>query len=513
MRRVSPDSGRQRAVQLGAEPDGGHGAAMIHRFHRAVAAGVLATSVSEAQTVLVTGATSARYIELRPFVRDSIASGLVRDGGLLRQLTDGRIVRCVPGEPYCHDVRPGARRSMLPLIQDVNVSVFGLGRGVRVFAQLRGRTAIGEAREIWPQQDDPLEVLALYGEVERGRVRIRGGRQWKVSGLGYYNFDGLAVAWRPTPATWVELYAGRSLVRGLSEARTGEALESIESLSLPDAGVLAGVHARFRPNPRLALGAAYQMDVRGDRTAAYSELAIADGVLRLGAGALEGSVEVDVGGVALNHARLAFRSAPVGRTTLFAEARRYRPYFELWTIWGAFSPVGFDEGRAGLTWASPGARLTGRVETSVRRYGAADTDSPDDYRTSGWGMGVAATWTPRRDWTLDAGGRVESGFGASRWDGQAGIRRAFGGTGSLALHGVVFQRLYEFRLDQSTVFGLGGEGAMPLGDRGRVALSATLFRHDAAGPAPVDWNQRRASLRFEWVLGDEPGNATAGGRR
>lgn len=483
-------------------------------WFRLTALAALATaSPGAAQTVLATGSTSVRYIELRPFVRDSVPAGLTVGEGLLRQLPDGRVVRCLPGETYCRDVRPGESVSTMPVIQDLNLSAFGFGRGLRLYAHVRGRSALGAGRDLWPQENDHFEVMSLYGEMERERVRIRAGRQWKVTGLGYYNFDGLAVAIRPGPTTWIEAYGGRSLMRGLSEARTGGALESIEDLSLANAGVLFGLHARYRPAPRLALSAAYQLDVRGDRAAAYSELAIADGVLRLGRGSVESSVELDLAGKALNQARLTLRSAPIGRSTVFAEARRYHPYFELWTIWGAFSPVGFDEGRGGFTWTSPDSRLSGRLEASYRRYGDAETDAPDDYRTTGWGAGGGATWTPLLPWTVDAYYRLESGFGASRWEGQAGIRRSIAGSGSVALQGVAFQRLYEFRLDKGTVVGLGGEGSIPLGDRGHVFASAMVYRQHGGGPSAMDWNQRRASLRFEWTLGSEPGSPAPGAAR
>lgn len=468
---------------------------------------------SAAQTVLASGSTSVRYIELRPFVRDSVSAGMTTGEGLLRQLPDGRVVRCLPGDAFCRDVRPGVPVSTLPVIQDLTLSAFGFGRGLRLQGHLRGRSALGGNRDLWPQQGDHFEIMALYGEIERDKVRIRAGRQWKVSGLGYYNFDGLAVTLRPRPTTSIEVYGGRSLLRGLNEARTGGALESIEDLSLPDAGILFGVHARYRPNLRLALSAAYQVDVRGDRAAAYSELAIVDGVLRIGRGAVESSVELDLAGRALNQARVTVRSAPMGRTTVFAEARRYHPYFELWTIWGAFSPVGFDEARSGVAWASSDTRWSGRIEASWRKYGEASTDAPDDYRTTGWGAGAGGTWTPRLSWTLDAFYRLESGFGAARQEGQVGLRRAFAGSGSIALQGIAFQRLYEFRLDQGTVVGLGIEGSLPLGDRSRVFASGTVYRQHDDGPSAIDWNQRRASVRFEWALGREPGTTPPGTAR
>ncbi|HEX9564205.1 MAG TPA: hypothetical protein VF981_09545 [Gemmatimonadaceae bacterium] len=472
-----------------------------------------AGATASGQTIRVTGSTSARYIQLRLFARDSVPVADAAGTSLLRQLPDGSIVRCIPGEAYCHQVRAGEVLSTVPVIHDLNLSAWGFGRGLRLNSQIRGRSSFGESTDLWPRENEHLEVLALYGEMERGDLRLRAGRQWRVSGLGFYNFDGLAVALRPRPAMWIEAYGGRSLSRGLNEGRTGSALESIENLSAPDAGILFGLQGRYRPSQRVQLGAVYQMDVRADRAGAYSELAAVDGVLRFTRGTAEGSVEFDLAGRALNHASLALRSNPIGNTTYFAEARRYHPYFELWTIWGAFSPVGFDEGRGGVTWATRDGRLMVRAEASYRRYGDAETDAPDDFSTSGWGAGSSLNWAPAPDWRLTGSYRLESGFGAARWDGHAGIRYDVANRGYIAAQAVAFQRLYEFRLGEGTVLGLGGEGAATITERSRAFASIMWYRQQAGAMSAIDWNQLRASLRVEWVLGGEPAGRTMAGAR
>jgi hypothetical protein len=466
------------------------------------------------QSVRVSGATSLRYVELRPFIRDSVAAALTSGEALLRQLPDGRVVRCIPGEAFCRDVRPGPVASTVPVMHDLEVSAWGFGEGLRLFAQARARTALGGNRALWPRADDAFDLLSLYAEIRRERLRVRAGRQWKVSGLGFYNFDGVSAEVRPVPAATIEAYGGRSLQRGLNEARTGPALESIESLSLTDAGLIAGLQARYRPSARLALGGLYQVDFRGDRRGLYSELAAADGVFRMGGASAEGSLEMDVAGRAVNQARLLVRSPPLGRTALFVEARRYRPYFELWTIWGAFSPVGFDEARGGVTWSDPRGRLIVRGEGSYRSYDDPQAGlASDTFRQDGWGLGTTVTWSPEVAWRVDAAYRVETGFGAARRDGQAGLRRDFG-RGFVAVQGLAFQRLYEFRLDEGTLVGLGVEAALQLNDRARVSGSAAGYRHLGASGAAVDWTQKRASLRLEWVVGREPdARARPGGAR
>jgi hypothetical protein len=462
---------------------------------------------AHAQAFRVTGSTSVRYIELRPLLRDSVAADDVAGSGLLRQLPDGRIVRCIPEDPYCRDARPGGRVATVPIIHDLEASAWGFAEGVRLFAQLRGRSSWGGGTELWPRGDDAFDLLAAYAELERERLRLRAGRQWKVSGLGFYNFDGVTVAYRAAPAAWLEVYAGRSLLRGLNEPRTAGALASVEELAPPSAGLLLGMQARYRPSSRLAVGAVYQLDFRGDGEGMYSELAAADGVVSFGGGSLEASVEADATAIALNEARLRVRAPPLGSVALYGEVRRYRPYFELWTIWGAFSPVGFDEARAGATWAVlPAGRLMLRGEASWRSYdGSAAEDAFIRHRTDGWGVGGNVSWSPGTPWRLDAGYRVEAGFGAARRDGHAGVARQLGELGSVGVQAVAFQRLFEFRLDEGTVLGVAAEANVRLSARARLLASMAAYRHAAMeNAAALDWTQRRGSVRLQWTVGAEP---------
>jgi hypothetical protein len=459
-----------------------------------------------AQQLRVTGTTTVRFIELRPVARDSVAVEEVTGWGLLRQLDDGRTVRCIPEDPFCRYTRPGDRAAAIPLIQDLEASAWGFGRGLRAYAHVRGRQAWGSGAELWPQADDEVDLLAAYAEFERARYRLRAGRQWQVSGLGFYNFDGVNAGIVPFSGAWAEAYVGRTLIRGLNEPRTGGALESIEALAPPANGLLAGLHARYRPSPRLALGLAYQVDFRTDGGGLYAELAALDGTYRIGGGAVEGSIEADVATSSLNEARLRVRSSPVGRSVIHVEVRRYRPYFELWTIWGAFSPVGFDDVRSGVTWSHAGSRLVVRGEASYRSYGDTGITEPlDALRGEGWGASASASWSPAQAWHLDAAYRVEGGFGAARRDGHAGVARRLGDTGSFRLQALAFERLYEFRLAEGTVYGLAGELSLRISERAQLHAGGATYRHvGARAQHALDWNQRRASLRLHWTAGPEP---------
>ncbi len=461
----------------------------------------------EGQSFRITGNTNVRYVDVRPLVRDSVPAEEVAGRGLLRQRPDGQVIRCAPGAQFCRGTRPGPTVSTVPGTQDLEVSAWGFGQGIRLHGQLRGRASWGGHPDLWPRAGDAVDLLAAFGEVDRERFRVRLGRQWKVSGLGFYNFDGLAATFRPTvEGLSLEGYAGRSLVRGLNEPRTGEALEAIEELAPTEPGLVFGGEARYRPSPRLNVGALYHRDIRDDRAGLYSELARADGVFRYGMASVEAAVEADVAARELNEARLRVRGPPVRSFSLAGEVRRYRPYFELWTIWGAFSPVGFDESRMDLTWTRPQGDVVVRGEVAYRSYDDTGMDvGLGDFRTTGWRLGGNASWSPAAAWRVESGGRVEIGFGAASRQVQGRVMRRFGDRGFVALRALAFDQLYEFRLDEGAVVGAGAESSYRITDRARVVAGLTGYRHLNQGPTPrADWTQLRGNLRVQWVVGSEP---------
>jgi hypothetical protein len=480
--------------------------ATLHQLACAFVASTLTAAPGSAQQVRITATSTLRYIELRPLGRDSVPAEQVSGSGLLRQLPDGRTVRCVPEDPFCRYTFAAQRVAVIPLIHDVEASAWGFGRGVRAYTQVRARSAWGSGADLWPQATDVVDVLAAYAEFERARYRVRAGRQWQVSGLGFYNFDGVNAGVMPVHGGWVEGYLGRSLVRGLNESRAGSALESVEDLAPPTSGLLAGVHGRYRPSQRLSFAATYQVEFREDGAGLFSELAAADVFWRVGRATVDGSLELDVATAALNEVRVRAQTPQLGGFILHAEARRYRPYFELWTIWGAFSPVGFDEGRGGVAWSDGGGALALRVEGSYRSYDDASVaNALDVLRGNGWAASLSAEWSPVPVWRLSASYRVETGFGAARRDGHVGAGYELGKIASVALQALAFQRLYEFRLSEGTVYGLAGEASLRINGRAQLLAGAAAYRHSGAGTADgVDWNQRRGSVRLSWTIGAEP---------
>ncbi len=480
-----------------------------------LALAALAAPVSvRAQSVRVTGATTMQYLDMRQLVSDSIPADEVPGEGILRNAPDGSIVRCVAGDPLCRFLRSGDAVSTLPAIQDLTLSAWGVGRGVRVYARLRSRGVIAGADSIWPQENDHFDVMVAYAELNRARFRVRAGRQWLVSGLGYYNYDGGSALLRMGRGLTVEGYAGQSLARGLNEPSTSAALAALESFHPDRRAWLLGGRLSYRAAPGRTVSAFYQREIRTDRKGLYSERASLDGVYRTDWGQLEGSMEADLASHAVNDATIRARYDLSPQISIGAYARQYKPFFELWTIWGAFDPVGFREAGLSGSWRSLTrlAQVEGRI--SRRRYPDSGTSELfGSYHDDGWRMSVSGALGVAPAWTLQASYLADVGFGAAKSQSALRLQHALGNGAYVAANATAFQTAYELRVPKGTVWGVGGDAAMKLSPRSRLSASGTWYHHAQRDGVPEpDWSQVRATLRLDWVIGPEPGlSALVGG--
>lgn len=479
-------------------------------------AGVLTASFSAppllAQSVRVSGNTTLQYVEVRPLVEDSVAASLVGGDGFVRYTEEGRLVRCAEAADFCMFTGTGDPVSTLPANQDISLSVWGFGQGIRGYARVRGRAVLSGEDDLWPRSDDEYDVLVAYAEMDRGAVRLRAGRQWKVSGLGYYNYDGGSAVFRRGQFS-LEGYGGWSLARGLNEPRTSESIEAIESFPPGARGHLFGGQLSYRPRTGTAVTALYQREIRADRAGLFSERAAVDAVVRQGRASFEGSIEVDVALRVVNEALLRVWLLPLPGVGVGVYARRYLPFFELWTIWGAFSPVGFDEMGANAMWSVGGHSSTVEVRAARREYretGAKSTFGP--VSDNGWNFGVSGSTLLGERWLVQGGVRTAVGFGAGKDNGYVSVQRQFQNDRHVGLHVQAFQRIYEFRVDEGTVIGLGGDVSARLTSQTRVSGAITRYNHSAGDSSPVvDWSQLRWSVRFDWTLGSEPAVSTVRG--
>ena len=467
-----------------------------------------AAANAPAQGVRITGVTSVQAVDLRPLVDDSVPVGEATGTGPYRQLSDGRLVRCIEGEPFCRFRSSGNRELVAPLVQDLRAVAWGFGEGISLQAHVRARGSLGGADAVWPRSDDEFDAIEAWLEVDRGPIRTRLGRQWAVGGLGVYNYDGASLLWRRGRAR-LEAFGGRSLVAGLNEPIDGSGLGAVDDLPPDESGWLIGLAAHSALWSRGAVGGTWQRVVRGDRAALYSDRIAADATWRQFGTTADVSLAWDVTGAVVNDARLRVARPLRANVTASLEASRHRPFFEAWTIWGAFSPVAFDEVRATADWRNRTGVLGLSLRGASRRYGETNAGlESTPLRRDGWRAGVGADWSPDEHWLAYGDYDVDIGFGASRSDIVAGTRWMPDESRWVGVAASGLQHIYEFRVGTGRVTGLRVDAGTRVVGGMRLVADAALYKHHLTGGAPSpDWSQRRFSIRLEWTAGRDPGEA------
>jgi hypothetical protein len=377
--------------------------------------------------------------------------------------------------------------------------------GLRSYIHIRGRRPLGD-HELWPRSQQDFEALAAYLEYDRSFYRVKGGRLWKTTRLGFYNMDGVDLELRLPWRIDIGGYAGYSLVRGLNQRHTGDLLSAVEEIPPSDDAYIFGINARWRPSPHFSSSLVYQREIRTDDAALYSER-IAGSARVLFAGA---SVDVvwkhDLATNETNDGRIRISGPLMERWRGSLEVRHYRPYFDLWTIWGAFSPVGFAEGTVRMDWRSASGRAAGHLGGGYRKY--EDTDAGTNFlpmRDDGLRMILGVQLKPTGQFVVNGEYRVEAGFGATRSGGDLSIQHPLGAAGYVALRGTAFQTISEFSVGEGAVYGGGGDLAVPIGPA--KAHGGVMFYHHNQKNRPqyLDWNQKRVTFSLEIPIGRDPG--------
>jgi hypothetical protein len=454
------------------------------------------------------GVTTTRYLELDRFEDDSVRADHTLDADrLYRRTPEGRVVLCEPGREYCVFKRSGPRINTVPVTQDLQVTAWGFGEGLSVHADVRGRGAGGSAPELWPRAGDRFDVLSGYLQYDRSRITARLGRQFVSNGMGVYNFDGAMLQARPWRGVTVDGWGGWSLVRGINEGYTSAELAVIEELAPDRPALIVGTSMRVRPSRGSAFRMMYQREVRENRSGLYSERIAADGTVRLGRGAMDASYEQDLASGQINEARLRWRGElPLGFEAS-VEGRRFRPFFELWTIWGAFAPVGFDEMRVDGGWSTPDHRLSVDLFGGYRQWADAGTGLEfQPLRSTGWRAG--GDLTARLTESIVASGHYDAdvGAGASREEVDIGLRYEGGQRWFVGVSGTAMQSLFEFRIGTGRMLGYGFDAGWRVTRDVRLVADVMAYQHRGDEGTPfTNWSQRRGSVRLEWTMGTDPG--------
>ncbi|HEU5210756.1 MAG TPA: hypothetical protein VFU06_15280 [Longimicrobiales bacterium] len=461
----------------------------------------------EAQGVRGSAQTMVRYYEIRPLVDDTIPFADVEQRGDGTFFYEGRQVVCNT-TAFCMRFLSGEKQGAAMLTQDVAMTAWGLGvEGLSATVQLRARADLGGDELSWPRADDHFDAMLAYAELLRGDFRVRAGRLQNASGLGFSSYDGAHVLYTPIPGLSVQAFGGRSLARGLYEPRH-EALEGIEEFFPDRNAAIVGGEVEGRPWSHTSIAARYQREIWWNRSALVSERASLDITSSaLAPVQLRAGMDYDFAFGHIGKANLNV-SAPVsnGRVMLEARASRYMPYFELWTIWGYFSPVGYNQVEGRAAWrALDVLQLRGSV--GYRRY--EDAHAPvifEKLPQDAVSVELDAVWTATPSVVLDARYRLERGFGAYLGSADLVARYRLNERVNFTVDGSAFQQIEQFRLGDGVVLGGGGSLDVQVTPFANLSGGAHVYRQTWDNrPGDPDWNQVRAWAALRLGFGRDPG--------
>lgn len=415
---------------------------------------------------------------------------------------DGFAVTC-GFNGYCRFFRPGPRLHASPLVQQADVTAWGFGvPGLSVRANARALTDL-TAGNAWPETEPALQLLEGYAEYAVTAVTARAGRQMFTTRLGPTGFDGGRVLLRSARLHLDgEVFGGWGLARATALPITSPDLNPLDEFRPTGRGLVFGGALGWSAT-RASLRADYIRELESDTRYFISERAAVSAEIRPAVRwSVAGGAEYDLaqGWWGTADAQLRYASPML---TVSLAGRHYRPHFDLWTIWGAFSPVPYNSGTAAV-WVRPIARLELRASGELFDFAATQTETPlVDVEGDGWRTGVGATVTIAPGWSADADLHAEFGPGASSRQLEGAVTYSPAPPVSLSARVASLRRPLEFRYDDAAVTMFAFDASFPLGARLRLGVGAAHFSEERRRPdaAAFDWNQTRLYARVTALFG------------
>lgn len=450
--------------------------------------------------------TRVQAAAYRGVTLDSIAVGDTVPGPSGGPYTpDGFAVNCVSGDAYCRYFRPGPAVHSTPITTTADLTLWGLGVP-RLSIRATGRVA-GDlsSADNWPSTDSHVQLLEGYADYSAEHVSVQLGRQAVPTRFGFTGFDGGRLALRTgQQGLEVTAYGGWGLARGVALPVTSPALNPLDDFQPRERQLVAGGSAGWAA-PRFDVRLSYLREVDPRVDYFVGERAGVDLAVRPARGwSLVGGADYDLaaGWWGSAEATLGY-AAPSGRVAATVGVRRYRPHFDLWTIWGAFSPVPYRAGQASLA-ITPIGGLRVRASGERYEYDATETSTPlVSFETSGWRFSWGATYTMSAAWTLDGGYHSEFGPGAASRGFEGSLTYAAGERLALVLNAATLDRPLEFRYDDPSVNQYGVQAVYRPSPRALFQLDASRYAEDRRRPdaAAFDWDQLRVSARVVLLFG------------
>ncbi len=433
-----------------------------------------AGSPAAAQRIRVRSTTTAQYVQLEPITLDS--TGNFTSAGV---------------------------QSATPIIQDIELSAWDLGvSGLRGYGLFRMRGALG-SELVWPRSADHFDALDVYLRLDRPTWQATLGRQQRVSSLGIYTFDGAGGAWHPSSLVRVEGFLGRGLARGYLEPLSDDEIRALDPTRPNQGTILVGATGWVAPWRGWSVSGSYQREALTQGSGIVSERASLDAAGPISAHlTASGSLERDIAAGTFGKAKLGLTwQSRIG--SFHAEAFRYRPVFDLTTIWGVFSPEPNNGFRASAE-VPVGHGIVATGGFTERFYRPATDNTPFLFGVSN----QSTTTTLGARWTgdalsIDAQWHVLGGYGGYENGGDVRLGWARPGARWRAgLTATAFQQDAEFRVAEGTVYGLGGDADARINRRLRVRAQLARYWHNPdKGQVTLNWSQTRGLLSVEWTLG------------
>jgi hypothetical protein len=431
----------------------------------------------------------------RGLVADSILASEVvasTNGGL--ETPDGRAVRCGATD-YCFFFRPGPELHGVPVSTSASIVMWGLGaEGLSLRATGRLLTDLGND-DVWPGTDPSAQLIEGLLEYQRSAITARVGRQLLSSRLEAMGFDGGWLKYRLDRAS-LEFtgYAGWGLGQAAVVSPQNPALNPLDEWRPRDRQIVAGAEAAWLYRD-LDLRAEYRREIDPQDDYFVSERAALSMATHIRTLRLNGGIDYNIAEGRTGSADVTATFVQ-RRYSVSAGARRYRPYFSLWTLWGAFSPVpynavNFSAQVRPASWLS----LNGRAERYSYDDAEISTGLVPQLQNDGWRARVGGTATVNTRLTLDGNYGLEHGPGASSRSADAQVSFAPFTKLTLELYGGTLFRPIELRYYDARSRWIGGRAQWQQSDQRRIWADVSAVGDDRERPDTGDSSMDQLRVR------------------
>ena len=452
----------------------------------ATALAVWAVSIAPlgAQNYRVRLDARGQAVSFRDLVVDSVLASTVvtgPTGGLVTP--DGYAVRCSGGS-YCYFTRPGDALRGIPVSTSASVILWGLGvPGLTINATGRLVADLGPD-EVWPATDPAGQLIEGYVEYRRPSIIARGGRLFLASRLEPLGFDGASVGGRFRDGS-IEVtgYGGWGLARAAVLPITSPALNPLDEFRPAKRQIVLGAEAAWRSSIYDAR-AEYRREVDPQDHNIVSERTALSVGAQLAPFHVSGSIDYNIAEALVGSADVVVTYIQP-RFTVTGGARRYKPFFSLWSLFSAFSPVPYNAVNASADFkATRRLTLHGRGELYHYQNAEVSTALVPDLEEAGWRSSGGGTLTLNPQWSVDANLGLEHGPGAASRFADGALRWSPNAKYTFDVHGGALDRPLELRFYDATSLWVGARGERQFGSDYRLWAEAQVVHDERDRPDP-----------------------------